>query len=980
MSKRFQNLNKYRNVTGNVAKKEHWYCELPISTSPSSDNANLVQASRQWIAVQWGANGGSMGLLPHCSAGKNAASEANIFHAHSAAVSDWHFSEFDDNLLATAGEDKLIKLWKIPEEKTSPTCLTTLTASSRRVDLLRFHPTAAQIITSLGNDGKKVTIWDIEKENARLELASEKEAIHSFSWKSDGSVLATSAKSLVQVWDPRAETQVLRSGSGHEGIKGSRVVWLGDSNYVFSVGVNKLRNRQYALWDSRDLSKPLTMKPFTASTGVLTPLYDEDTGTMYMISRGDSTIRSMQISDLQTTPSLSDNMVCMTGTSLYGACLVPKLSLDVMQAEIARVLAVTQNAVATVSMQIPRRQYLDFHAELFPDTKGQVPALSGEEWFDGKTAEVAKVSLDPSKRKSSEHTALAKANGIVKNDESTKPVAATSPVKEDVSNEKAPSTATITQPAKEPINEENAPSAAATAVTSQVSNGAKQTPAKPTESSEAKTAAAEQGDNDQSKPAKPPAKKTPRYGAANVSPYKYLVGKFYHPSTYYDDLRGLSINKSGTFDLIQANTSFIAVPITGPGGRVGIISVDKPGRLPVHIPSLLCGSEVTNFQFDPFNNQVIATASEDNKIRVWSIPEGGLEEDIGEPEFVLSAPNMDKIGLLQFHPIAENVLMSASTDMGHPTIRLWDLKEKKDKCTLSDVCGDMIFSCAWSPCGTKIAVASREKKLRIIDARSGKVLADGASHSGVRPSKLLWLGDTECIASVGFGPGSMREIIVYKVDDLSKLSTKTIDMSPSVMSAFYDADCRILYVAGRGDRNIHTYELENDCKLTALAKIEAGTLQQGFAFLPKRVCNVKEIEIDKFYRLTPTLIETVGVRVPRARPEYFQDEIFVDTPDVEHPAQDSASWFEGNDKHLNCISLKPEDMTPLSEAPPPPQQATSKAKFEMGKKIVSEDQRRQELMDRMFSTAKEVDDEDEEARKKAQNPEDQEVADDEWDD
>jgi hypothetical protein len=35
--------------------------------------------------------------------------------------------------------------------------------------------------------------------------------------------------------------------------------------------------------------------------------------------------------------------------------------------------------------------------------------------------------------------------------------------------------------------------------------------------------------------------------------------------------------------------------------------------------------------------------------------------------------------------------------------------------------------------------------------------------------------------------------------------------------------------------------------------------------MPKTDCNVKDIEIDKFYRLTPTNIEPVGVRVPRAR-------------------------------------------------------------------------------------------------------------------
>lgn len=66
----------------------------------------------------------------------------------------------------------------------------------------------------------------------------------------------------------------------------------------------------------------------------------------------------------------------------------------------------------------------------------------------------------------------------------------------------------------------------------------------------------------------------------------------------------------------------------------------------------------------------------------------------------------------------------------------------------------------------------------------------------------------------------------------------------------------------------------------------------------------------------------------------------------------------------------------MSIAPPPPSQANSKAKFELGKKVVSEDEKRQQLMDRMFSTAKEVDSETEKSEK---TEEEEEVAEEEWD-
>ncbi|KAI9483481.1 MAG: hypothetical protein EXX96DRAFT_558330, partial [Benjaminiella poitrasii] len=425
----------------------------------------------------------------------------------------------------------------------------------------------------------------------------------------------------------------------------------------------------------------------------------------------------------------------------------------------------------------------------------------------------------------------------------------------------------------------------------------------------------------------------PRFGSSSNSMYKYISAKFYHPKTRFEDLQGLSFNKSGDCDLIQANSKFIAVPISGPGGRVGIINAKKPGRLPTHLPSVLCNSEVTNFKFNPFNENILVTVSDDNKIRVWEIPEEGIRDDVAEPKHSFGAGSMDKVHLIEFHPTSENVLLSTSDDFGHPTVRIWSLDTQKEEIIIKDQHKDVIFSCAWSLDGTQIATTTKEKKLRILDARTGDLIAEGASHNSIRPSRLVWL-NKDRIISVGFGLGSAREVLLFDTKNLSKpIAKKQIDISPSVMSVYFDPDCQVLFVAGRGDRTIHTYHVSDD-ELITLAKIEGTTLQQGFAFLPKRTCNVRDIEIDHFYRLTPNSIEPVGVRVPRARPEYFQDDIFVPTSDIEHPAQDAASWFSGENKQTELISLQPEDMTPLSNAPPPPSQAQSKAKFEMGKKFV----------------------------------------------
>ncbi|KAI9303340.1 hypothetical protein BJ944DRAFT_250764 [Cunninghamella echinulata] len=1034
MSKRFQNLNKYRNSVGSASKKELWYSDIPISTS-SSDCSTLIQVNRTWIATKW-SGPGSIGLLALDNPGKTCGKQARVVHAHGCSISDWHLSPFDDHLLATGAEDSMVKLWKIPGKEDpddiEATCLSTLTISSRRVDMVRFHPSTDQIVTTLGNDGKKVCIWDIEKSTSVYDLLSTKSPFQHFSWKSDGSLLATCGKGVLQIWDPRADQdKVLQTGNGHYGIKGSRIVWLGDSNHIFTVGTDMMRSRQYGVWDSRNLSKPILLNSLDSSTGTLLPLYDEDTETMYLVSKGDSTIRSLQFSNTFTSPTVSENLAFGTNVSLQGAALLPKSSLNVMHAEIARLMTVTENAVIPVSFEVPRKQYIDFHADLFPDTKGHESALSSTDWFSGKTNQVKLISLDPAKKKVSSPASTTKSNNLIKQTNNNNTVShEQKTTNTTIENSTSITTNNSNQTNKDDIKKsdnitisgnnnsdltqvsnENNNKSPVTEPKSHDNNNAvmntnndakeiansstnKNTTAASDSSSqipkeEIKTLSPSSTTATITTVSKPIIAKKPKYGSTHLSPYKYIDNKVYHPNTHYDSLEGLNINKSGTTELLQANHQFIAVALSGSGGRLGIILTSKPGRLPTRLPSLITGSDITYYQFDPFDPYTIAVASDDNKIKLFNIPENGLEEDLLETNLTLHDPHMDKVNILSYHPTTKNILATASYDIGKPAIRIWNVKEQRVVFTFkidSEKRDGTILAMVWRPDGKAIATFSKDKMLRVIHARTGEVLYKVKSHDGIRPSRLVW-ADDNILISVGFGLGSMREVLVFNTSDPSiqqSLAKKSIDISPSIMNIYFDRDCQVLFVAGKGDRTIHTFELETNEKtvnLTPLVKLEFGSLQQGISFLPKRYCDVMALEIDKFYRLSSTSIEPVGIRIPRARPEYFQDDIFVPTLDIEHEAQDESSWLNGNDKNLEYISLQPDGVKPLSQAPPPPQGAASKAKFESGKRQVSEDQQRQETMNRMFANAKDVDKEEEDRKKREEvKNEDHDVDEDEWDD
>jgi coronin-7 len=135
-----------------------------------------------------------------------------------------------------------------------------------------------------------------------------------------------------------------------------------------------------------------------------------------------------------------------------------------------------------------------------------------------------------------------------------------------------------------------------------------------------------------------------------------------------------------------------------------------------------------------------------------------------------------------------------------------------------------------------------------------------------------------------------------------KESTVTLDTSPSLLIPYYDADTKVLVLAGRGESNLQFYEYqEQDNTLLFLTKQTLQLYTNSFSVLPKRYCNVENIEIMigyRYYCLTRLLqqsVERFTVTVPRLKKEFFQDDIFQPTFDVEKPLLSADQWISGKD-------------------------------------------------------------------------------------
>ena len=56
----------------------------------------------------------------------------------------------------------------------------------------------------------------------------------------------------------------------------------------------------------------------------------------------------------------------------------------------------------------------------------------------------------------------------------------------------------------------------------------------------------------------------------------------------------------------------IAIPLSGPGGKIAVFEANKPGRIPDGVlPVLIHGTTVMDFAFDPFDNTRLLAGCDD---------------------------------------------------------------------------------------------------------------------------------------------------------------------------------------------------------------------------------------------------------------------------------------------------------------------------------------------------------------------------------
>uniref|UniRef100_A0A3Q3AQR6 Coronin n=1 Tax=Kryptolebias marmoratus TaxID=37003 RepID=A0A3Q3AQR6_KRYMA len=866
--------SKFKNTTPKIAKKDEWINN--VHAGSFSSQGNHIKASSKLVAFNTDQAGGGLLGLTSVLPGSNDQWIVAQISCHSDLVTDMDFSPFNESLMVTCSADETVKLWRLcdPEQEQSGSPELTLHPGQGRVELVHFHPTSSGLL-AIGT-AKSPLIWDTSRQDAPLAaLEQHSDLLQSLSWKQDGSLLASSCKDkMLRVFDPRAQLTPVQSAKSLQNNKDSRILWAKDDQLV-TTGFDMMRSREVRLWDSRKLSSSISTVSLGTSSGMLIPLFDEDTGLLLLAGIGDTGIDCFEISSSE--PFLSQVSHCLTDASTRGVAMVPKLALDVMSCEVMRVLQLTDSCIVPVSYQVPRKHSgQEFHEDLYPDTLGSTPAMSAEEWWKGGNKQVEKVSLHPDKRPKPP----------------TKQTAGKKDMASSGSKEDQPrGCSTSSSPLSTPSSSSSAAPSRSPSTTSGLSSGFVPSPS-PSQSTKAIQSL-----------------------LGPSSKFRHIQGVVMHRDTHITNIRNLNLTTPGECDGFCVNRQRVAVPLSISGGQIAVLERSEPGRLPeTAFPTIQNSVNVADFSWDPFDTHRLAVAGDDAKIRVWRVPKGGLKETITEPELILQG-HTEKIYSIKFHPLASGILVSSSYDF---TVRLWNLESGEQVKVLTGH-EDQVFGMAWSPDGKLLATVCKDGKVRIYDPRKSTApLQEGPGPEGHRGARVVWVCDGKYLLVSGFDSRSERGLYLYPSDSVASgpLASTSVNVSPSTLIPFYDPDTSVAFLTGKGDTRVYIYELvPEEPYFIECSSFNSPEPHKGMVFLPKTECNVRDVEIAVGLMLTKTTIEPVAFRVPRVKKEFFQDDVYIDTVVWWEPALTASAWLSGSNGQHKKMSLKPKDMTPVSEAP-----------------------------------------------------------------
>jgi coronin-1B/1C/6 len=387
---------KYKHVFATEPNQPHKLWD-GVKLTKSAWDSNWATASAKWVCMAWDtAGGGAVGVLDATKPGKLEPTQVPLISGHKGAVLDLEFDPFSNGLLATCSEDCTAKIWHIPDEGFKghiTESVQTLKGHKRKVGCVIYNPIARNVLATAAQD-YEVIVWDIESGIPKLKTEGHTAIIQSLDWNYNGSLLVTNAKDkTVRIVDPRQKS-IAGSAESHVGVKGGRAIWLGKHDMVLTVGFGKNAMREFKVFDIKKMDNELTTQNIDNCAGIVMPFYDEDSDLCFLAGKGDGAIRYYEfVSGASGAEIMEPINNFRSNEPQAAACMLPRRACDVSVNEIIRLYKVTKNKMVPLQFCVPRKSDL-FADDIYPDCRGDEPALTTSQWFGGENATPKLKSLE----------------------------------------------------------------------------------------------------------------------------------------------------------------------------------------------------------------------------------------------------------------------------------------------------------------------------------------------------------------------------------------------------------------------------------------------------------------------------------------------------------------------------------------------------------------------------------------------------------
>ena len=356
-------------------------------------------------------------------------------------------------------------------------------------------------------------------------------------------------------------------------------------------------------------------------------------------------------------------------------------------------------------------------------------------------------------------------------------------------------------------------------------------------------------------------------------------------------------------------------------------------------------SSVADIAFSPFDSSLMATAGGDCVVKCWQLPrdaDGPIPSMTETDAAVTLKTHRHCVRTVNFHPTVQNLLTTTSQDM---TIRLYDVSAGSEISCLSLDLPDAALSTnvSYNFDGSLMAVSFKDRVVRIIDPRLNNIVAatpESTSTVLSRNLQAIWCsssgGQSSALLSVSAVSSGTRMVHLWDPRNLTEfVCSRTLDNGSGQLIPMFDESSGVCFIAGKGDTIVRYFECTflNNVSGAWAGSCERGTDFQtnsrepiaGICMLPKRHCNVMNVEVSKLLKLTVDSVTPITFTLPRAEPlkRFFQDDVFGAVRSKESNAT-IHDWKSSmaNPSALDSSflmplleSLKPAGVTSLSDKP-----------------------------------------------------------------